>query len=143
MKIVGLEVSNGVGTKGLARKTALGLQGVGYQAERVTDYWNFRQYTSKIQYRAGYGGQAKALQAALPGPVVLMPAKNLPANINLRLVVGRDLVGKRIIAWAETPEVERAGIEAEWAPVAGLPIDLNAYADAITRVDAEDGWRWA
>jgi hypothetical protein len=141
----GLEVSNGVGARGLAGRTARGLRGVGFTPMKVSDYQDFNQTRTRILYRAGHLEAAKAVQAALPGKVALVQVRNqlLSPEVNVRLVVGRDLVGKRIIAWADSPEVIIAGIEAEWAAVSGRRIDLSAYSDAVLRFNPEDGWRWS
>lgn len=144
MRIEGLEVSNGVGTIGLAGRTARGLRGLGFQAARVSDYLDFSQNRTIILYRPGHLDKAKALRDALPHRVVLIPSRKLlRSEINVRLVIGHDLVGKRIFAWANSPQVVLAGVLAEWNAVLGRRVDLYAYSDAVSRIDAADGWRWS
>jgi hypothetical protein len=142
--IEGLEISNGVGERYLARRTARGLSGLGIVASRVTDYSDFKQGRTRIMYRPGHLEAARALRQALPGEVTLVRApKGLAAGVNVRLVLGRDLAAKRIFAWADSPDVVTRGVQAEWSALLGRPVDLSAYADSVSRVIVEDGWRWS
>ena len=57
-----VEVSNGNGTPGLARLVARMLDQSGVHPTRVTNYTNFRQATTKIEYRNGYLAEASKLR---------------------------------------------------------------------------------
>lgn len=89
-----IEVSNGNGVTGMAKKVAGYLGGKGYAGARLTNQKPFRVVSSQVQYRAGYREQARSLVAALPGAPALAQASNLRGDISIRVVLGRDVADK-------------------------------------------------
>lgn len=87
-----LEVSNGNGVTGLARKVAYFLHDSGYANARLTNRKPFTVQTTQIQYRYGHQEDAEHLRSSLPGNTGMVPSSNLRADINLRVVLGRDML---------------------------------------------------
>lgn len=99
-----LEVSNGVGVRHLAGRTARQLSRFGFGVTRVSDYRRFGKQRTEIHYRDGHLADAKALQQRLPVDVKFVRAGQLHAGVNVRLVVGRDLVAGQVASWLDAPE---------------------------------------
>jgi hypothetical protein len=88
-----IEVSNGNGVTGLARKMAGSLESEGYSGARLTNQKPFKVASSQVQYRSGYREQAQLLVLNLPGQPSIVQADNLRRDISLRIVLGKDLAG--------------------------------------------------
>lgn len=88
---VRLEVSNGNGISGLAKKTSGYLEGSGYAKARVTNELPYRLQTTEIKYRPGFEPQARSLQATFRGGIPLNATQYLRADVNVRLVLGKDV----------------------------------------------------
>lgn len=89
-----VEVSNGNGVPGMAKKVGRFLRSLGYPAARLTNQNTFRVLTTQIQYREGYEAAAKRLQDSLSMKPELVQAKDLRLDIKLRLVLGKDAVDR-------------------------------------------------
>lgn len=100
---VRLEVSNGVGIRKMAWRTAKRLETLGAVTARLSNQPGYRQQTTEIQYRAGYERAAHDLAARLPNTPPAKPAK-LNARVQVRLVLGHDLVGKEVAMPSSVPE---------------------------------------
>jgi tetratricopeptide (TPR) repeat protein len=87
-----LEISNGNGVTGMAKKIAYFLQESGYAKARLTNRKPFTVQTTQIQYRYGHQEDAEHLRSSLPGNTGIAPSNNLRADINLRVVLGRDML---------------------------------------------------
>lgn len=87
-----LEVSNGNGTTGMARKVATYLQEIGFAKARLTNQRPYTVQTTQIQYRSGHQADAEQLRANLPGSTAILQSNNLRDDINLRVVLGKDLM---------------------------------------------------
>lgn len=91
-----LEVSNGNGTAGMARKVATFLQENGYEKARLTNRKPYTVKITQIQYRNGYQAEAEYLRASFPNQLPVSAAmvqnNHLREDINLRVVLGKDLV---------------------------------------------------
>lgn len=87
-----LEISNGNGVNGMAKKIAYFLQESGYAKARLTNRKPFTVQTTLIQYRYGHQEDAEYLRSSLPGNTGMVPSSNLRADINLRVVLGRDML---------------------------------------------------
>jgi tetratricopeptide (TPR) repeat protein len=87
-----LEVSNGNGITGLAKRFAGRLALVGVPAMRLTNQRPFAQAKTEVQYRAGYAAEAARLAGELERPVQVIPSKELAPHVDVRLVLGRDVV---------------------------------------------------
>jgi hypothetical protein len=85
-----VEIANGNGVTGMARriKAVLGRQGIA--VSRLTNARPFHQLATTIEYRIGHARRADQLRDALGGHALLVAAPNLPAQSDVRLVLGRD-----------------------------------------------------
>lgn len=92
-----LEIANGNGVEGMARryKEVLGKRGIA--VSRLTNARPFGRAGSSIEFVPGFERQARELQAALGGKPMLQQAA-AKAGTDLRLVLGKDAV-----AWPESP----------------------------------------
>ena len=116
---VRLEVSNGVGVRHLARRTAERLSATGLVPARQTNQAPFQQAKTEIQFSAGQAQAAGALSAQFPVSVKTVASTRLLKNIQLRLVLGHDMAGKALLAW------------------------LESVADSRVAVAAQGGWLWS
>lgn len=85
-----LQIVNGFGAPGVAAKARDLLRRHGFAATSVTNQRGYRQAQTVIEYVPGQQSRARALRAALPGPVTLAPVATLPRQLTLRLVLGQD-----------------------------------------------------
>lgn len=86
-----LEVSNGNGVTGMAARVARRLDASGIPVRRLSNSRPFTQPTTRIDYRPGWEAAAQRLRLALPGEVTVTASRTLRADIDLRLLLGRDL----------------------------------------------------
>lgn len=86
-----LEVSNGNGITGFAKKMSGFLKGHGFQATRITNQRPFQIDVSQIQYRPGYKDAAQRLKSTLPGNLELVQSTELRQDIQTRLLLGKDM----------------------------------------------------
>ncbi|OZA28552.1 MAG: hypothetical protein B7X93_07170 [Hydrogenophilales bacterium 17-61-9] len=92
-----LEVANGNGVKGIARKVANYLSVIGYRTTSVYDLRPFNKAVTRIEYRKGYIAQAIKLGNALPGGVAYIESAGLRGEV--RLVLGHD-IKQNVAAWS-------------------------------------------
>jgi hypothetical protein len=92
----GLEVSNGVGKPHLAGGTARTYARYGWRAVRVSDYRYYGVTATEIHYLDGHREDALALRATLPVPARLVLVPTLHTGVNVRLVLGEDMVGRQV-----------------------------------------------
>lgn len=85
-----LQIVNGFGAPGVAAKARDLLRRHGFAAASVINQRGYRQATTVIEYVPGQQARARALRAALSGPITLMPVAGLPRQLTLRLVLGQD-----------------------------------------------------
>lgn len=88
-----VEVSNGNGVTGMARRVGAYLRGSGFPATRFTNQAIFTVAASRVEYRAGLEADARRIAAAMPQFVAVVPGDGLRKDIGVRLVLGRDLAG--------------------------------------------------
>jgi len=113
---VRLEVSNGAGIARLARRTADRLALAGVATARLTNASPYLQASTEVQFARGQEAAAQALQSRLPLATRAVASGQLPAGMQLRLVLGHDASGQTIAAWldaAPAREVSAAG-EGGW-----------------------------
>lgn len=91
-RIGGMVVANGNGVTGMAKRVSVFLRQGGYPVARLTNQKPFKVMKSQVQYRAGYQADAKELQAKIPGEPAVIQRDDLQAGINIKLVLGKDLV---------------------------------------------------
>lgn len=92
-KTVAVEVSNGNGATGMAKRSADFLRGQGFTVRSVTNAKHFRFEESVIYYKEEYLQAAKDLAAAIPGAQNLEKVNTMAKpSIGIRVLLGRDLV---------------------------------------------------
>lgn len=90
-KRVRLEVSNGNGVTGMARHVSGFMQKSGFAKARLTNQKPFRQAQTEIHYRSGNEAEADRIARMMPRQVVLMESDKLRKDIQVRIVLGRDV----------------------------------------------------
>jgi tetratricopeptide (TPR) repeat protein len=115
---VRLEVSNGVGIRHLALRTARQLERLGLVPVRLSNQPGYRQQRTEIHYGAGYEQAAHDLSASLP---LTPPARQvaLDRKVPVRLVIGRDLIGRELAAWDAKPQTDVASETGETGWILG------------------------
>jgi len=92
-KRFGIEVSNGNGTPGMARKMGDYLKTRGLEVSRFTNANHFNHRVSKIYYQEGYQEAASHLAGQLPALDGMEEAKRFDRpDIKIKLLIGKDLV---------------------------------------------------
>ena len=86
-----LELSNGNGVTGMARRLGEQLIATGLPKARLTNQKPFRQRLTQIQYRDGYADVAEALRSRMPNQPPMIKTAALRASTDVRVVLGRDL----------------------------------------------------
>ena len=93
-----IEISNGNGVNGFARRVGAELVSQGYPVGRYTNQKPFDVKVSHLEYRAGYGEKAGLVARMLPVKARMIEAADLRRDISVRLVLGRDFEGRNIAA---------------------------------------------
>ncbi|WP_028104182.1 LytR C-terminal domain-containing protein [Pseudoduganella violaceinigra] len=88
VRMARLEVANGNGVTGMARRFRNVLGQMGIPVERLSNDKPYKQVSTTIQYSPGFEKQAAGLQKALQGKAQLS-SKQL-ASSDVRLVLGKD-----------------------------------------------------
>jgi hypothetical protein len=90
---LGIEVSNGNGTTGMARKVRDYLKTRGLEVSRLTNANHFNHRVSKIYYQEGYEEAASHLAGQLPAVDGMEETKPFDRpHIKIKLLIGKDLV---------------------------------------------------
>ncbi|WP_256081690.1 LytR C-terminal domain-containing protein [Massilia sp. YIM B04103] len=84
-----IEVANGNGATGMARRVRELLVLSGIPVDRLSNDKPYRQQITTIQYGPGYASQAAELQSSLQGKAALEASDKLQ-TVDLRLVLGKD-----------------------------------------------------
>jgi tetratricopeptide (TPR) repeat protein len=87
-----LEVANGNGLTGAAKKVGKYLLGNGYPIARLTNQKPFHVQMTQIQYREGYQAEAQLLKLNIPYEAELLQRKDMKGNVSIRLVLGKDML---------------------------------------------------
>lgn len=88
-----LEISNGNGVTGMAKMIAGVLREQGYEKTRLTNQKPFVVSTSRISYRQGYQDEARHLMGKLPGQPDLVQTEDMRKDINVQIILGKDMAG--------------------------------------------------
>lgn len=88
-----VEVSNGNGVTGMARRVGSYLKDSGFAAARLTNQHGFGVAATRVEYRDGYEAEARQVAAAMPRSVDIAPSTTLRRDIGVRLVLGKDMAG--------------------------------------------------
>ncbi len=103
-----IEVSNGNGVTGMARKVAGFLDGEGYSKARLTNQKTFAVSSSRIQYRQGYQEEARLLLKKLPGQPDLVQTEDMRKDISVQIVLGKDMAGSLAYFGSDVKKVKLA-----------------------------------
>ena len=87
-----VEIINGNGIKGMARTVASKFEVSNNVQTKVANSKRFNQMKTHIQYKLGYRDDAVNLNHHLLNRPYLIRNDNLPSNVSLRLVLGKDLL---------------------------------------------------
>ena len=98
-----VEIANGNGIDGMARRIGKLLSARGILVARLSNERPYRQRATTIEFRPGYAAQAEALKLALRGNVALVEANIASPRADLRLVLGKD-ANARLAALAPAPD---------------------------------------
>ena len=122
---VAVEVSNGNGTTGMAKRSADFLRGHGFTVRSITNAKHFRFEESVIYYKEGFLQAAKDLAAIIPGAQNLEEVETLAkTSVSVKVVLGKDLVTIRfpeyytgLADYRQTEQLQNAVITASNHPV--------------------------
>jgi LytR cell envelope-related transcriptional attenuator/TPR repeat len=99
---LGVEVSNGNGTSGMAKSVGQQLASAGVKVSRLTNQVPYGEFTTRVEYRPGHEQAALDLSWRVPGRPPVVASIALRKDIDVRLVLGRELpVGVALLAPAE------------------------------------------
>lgn len=106
-----IEVSNGNGVTGFARRIRTELENDGVKVARMTNYSSFNVAQTIIEYREGYAWAAQALQDQLGKPAAVSPTHGSRPGTDVRVILGRDWPAQTRTADARpgTPRSAKAG----------------------------------
>ncbi|GBG13160.1 uncharacterized protein NMK_0698 [Novimethylophilus kurashikiensis] len=90
-----IEISNGNGVAGMAKRVGRYLKQGGYTSQRITNQKPFNSETSEIQYRSGFEADARLLQSKVPGQPALIQRDDLRSDIKVRLLIGKDWIDRQ------------------------------------------------
>lgn len=88
VRMARLEVANGNGVTGMARRFRSLLGQMGIPVDRLSNEKPYKQVTTTIQYSPGFEKQAASLQKALQGKAQLASRQLVASDV--RLVLGKD-----------------------------------------------------
>lgn len=110
-----VEVSNGNGVTGMARKSAAYFRAHDFNVRRITNAKHFRFVDSVIFYREGYLQVAKKLAMVIPGLQEMEKVESLGrASIGVRILLGTDLVAMQFPGGYAQNVMEYTGPENEY-----------------------------
>lgn len=131
-----LEISNGNGINGLARRVAdhFSRQGTAQDA-RLTNHPGFGVPSTEVHYRNGFRDVADELRRRIHGQGVLVESEALRGGTNVRLLLGHDFAATRMegvagggvaASTAREPTQERAE-SASWrtSPLSGAELEVS------------------
>jgi len=136
------EVSNGAGIERLAARTATQLARSGIGISRVSNYERFDRVTTEIHYRKGFLEDARVVQKSLPVPAKLVASRSLRPDVNVRLVLGRDMVQARIAGWYEGDDAMASSSPAPGVDGGSLDHASAGHAERVAARSLAGGWRY-
>ncbi len=90
---VNIEVSNGNGVNGMARKVGQYLKGKGLEVTRITNAGHFNHRDSTVYYQKGYKDAATHVVDQFPSIQDVEETKPFDRpQINVKVLIGKDLV---------------------------------------------------
>lgn len=92
-KNAAVEVSNGNGVTGMARRCAVYFRGHDFRVRRITNAKHFRYTDSMIFYKEGYLQVAKKLSMVIPGLQEMKKVESFDRDsVDVKVLLGKDLV---------------------------------------------------
>jgi hypothetical protein len=88
---LGVEVSNGNGSTGLARRVGQQLAKAGIPVKRLTNHIPYGAVTTRVEYRPGNERAAVDLSWRVPGRPSVVASIDLRDGIDVRLVLGKEV----------------------------------------------------
>ncbi|MBK4733823.1 LytR C-terminal domain-containing protein [Noviherbaspirillum pedocola] len=88
-----VDIANGNGIEGMAARMRTALEQRGIAVGHLSNKKPYDTTLTAIQYRAGYLQEAERVRRALQAPVALAAMKDMPANADVRLLLGKDAGG--------------------------------------------------
>lgn len=102
-QVARIEIANGNGVTGLAKRVGLYLREQGYAQQRLTNSKPFNLRRTEIHYVPGAEALARQIGESLAQPPVLVRANRLDRQVPVRLVLGKDFRESEAIAKYRTP----------------------------------------
>lgn len=94
----GIDVANGNGVEGMARRTAGYLKRNGLDVRRISNASHFNMPKTQIYYKDGYLQEAYLLSSFIPGRQDFIKVDALSSiRLHVKLVLGRDMIPNRQI----------------------------------------------
>jgi len=95
---VGIEISNGNGANGMAKKIGHYLKEKGLPVARITNADHFNYQNTRIYFQNGYQEAARRVAEQLPGSQSMEERKSFDRpNINVKVLVGKNLLSNKIL----------------------------------------------
>jgi len=91
-KLARLEISNGNAIPGLGRAVSDQLKRAGFNVMRLTNERPFRRQRTELQFRDGYTDVATSFVSRLPKSVNIIRSHTLSVDVDVRLVLGHDVL---------------------------------------------------
>jgi Tfp pilus assembly protein PilF len=92
-----VEVSNGNGVNGFARRIGKFLKSQGYLPTRLTNQKNYNVLNTQIQYRIGYQSEAKLVQSKFSHAFELVERNDMRPDISIRILLGKDITATKLV----------------------------------------------
>ena len=102
-----LEIANGNGIPGLARRVRDALRQGDSPAPRLTNMKSFTQRDTAIQYRLGFHEAARLLSLKIPTHPRLFHDPEIAPAVDVRLMLGKDITARAAMAIQEYSASER------------------------------------
>lgn len=100
-----LEVSNGNGITGFAKRVSQVLVRQGIPVHNLTNEPPYQQATTEIQYTAGFEQEAQRIMGSLRGYAIVTPTSATRYRTEVRVVLGRDISTRLTEIEAEKPSM--------------------------------------
>jgi len=95
---VSIEVSNGNGVNGMARRVSQHLKDKGLPVSRITNADHFNHRRTMIYYRDGYQEAAVQVADQIPGLQKMEEQKKFDRHqINIKVVIGKDIFSDKAL----------------------------------------------
>jgi hypothetical protein len=104
-----LEISNGNGKTGMARALGQDMRRAGFNVKRVTNALPYDKHSSYLLYPQDLRDEASQLAASFNMPLRMVAGDTSNRRVDIRLVLGRDAIGKLALLEGEPIRLASAG----------------------------------